>query len=91
MSSKSIRECTGILYLFSISIDARSFNPISIRSKHTRTLLGFALFFSNNSIESIIDLPEEITSSTISASPFGWKPRNIPVSPWSFASFLLEE
>ena len=71
MSSSVIIENTGMLYLDEISRDAFSFAPRSILSKATRTVEGVALLFDKRSIDSIIDLPDEITSSTMSALPFG--------------------
>ena len=38
---------------------------------------------------SVIDLPDDITSSTIIAVPLGWQPTNIPDSPWVLASLRL--
>ena len=84
-------EWTLILLSLSSSKAALLFFPNSILSSATRTEIGFALFFLIMLIDSSMDEPEEITSSTISPSPERGLPINEPESPCFFSSLRLEE
>ena len=79
-------EWTVMLLSLSSSKAALLFFPNSILSSATKTEVGFALFLLIMLIDSSIDEPEEITSSTISPFPERGLPINEPGSPCFFSS-----
>ena len=81
ISSKVMIECTDTEYSLDSSILALCFWPTSILSKATNTDNGFELLFLRSSMLSLIDFPEDITSSTINDDPSGLIPTKTPASP----------